>query len=123
MSTNAVVLVEDHVAFRQALAILFDREPEFRVVGQAGTLAEARRLLGEGAKIAVVDLNLPDGSGNEFVEEFLGHNPQGIVLVLTASIDPEQTGRAAKAGATEILSKSAGIVKIVEAARRLAAGR
>ncbi len=122
MSTN-VVLVEDHVAFRQALAILFDREPEFRVVGQAGTLAGARRLLGEGAELAVVDINLPDGSGNEFVEDFREHNPLGIVLVLTASIDPEQTNRAAKVGATEILSKSAGIVKIVEAARRLMAGR
>lgn len=123
MSTSAVVLVEDHIAFRQALAILFDREPEFRVVGQAGTLAGARRLLGEGAELAVVDLSLPDGSGDEFVKEFLENNPQGIVLVLTASIDPEQTSRTARLGATEILNKSAGIVKIVETARRLMAGR
>jgi len=122
MSTIDGVLVEDHAAFRQALAFLFDRDPAFRVVGQAGTLAEARALLdglGAGAAVAVVDLNLPDGSGAEFVGDLRGRDPEAVVVVLTASMDPEETGRAARAGAAEVLRKSAGIVEIVEAVRRL----
>ena len=38
-----ILLVEDHASFRQTLAFVFDQEPEFEVVAQAGTLAEARR--------------------------------------------------------------------------------
>ena len=74
-TTTDVVLVEDHAAFRQALAFLFDRDPAFRVAGQAGTLAEARTLLdtlGAGTVVAVVDLGLPDGSGAEFVGDLRG---------------------------------------------------
>jgi len=36
------LLVEDHASFRQALAFMFEREQEFIVTGQAGSLAEAR---------------------------------------------------------------------------------
>ncbi|CAA9457384.1 MAG: hypothetical protein AVDCRST_MAG25-308, partial [uncultured Rubrobacteraceae bacterium] len=40
-----ILLVEDHASFRQALAFMFEREPEFAVVGQVGSLAEARQFL------------------------------------------------------------------------------
>ena len=42
-----ILLVEDHTAFRQTLTLVFDREPEFEVVAQAGTVAEARETLNE----------------------------------------------------------------------------
>ncbi len=37
-----LLLVEDHVAFRESLVYLLEREPDLSVVGQAGSLAEAR---------------------------------------------------------------------------------
>ena len=40
-----ILLVEDHASFRQTLAYLFDQQPDFRVVAQAGTLVEARRAM------------------------------------------------------------------------------
>ena len=43
-----VMLVEDHAAFRQALAFLLANEPDLEVVAQAGSLAEARQALLEG---------------------------------------------------------------------------
>ena len=39
------MLVEDHASFRQALAFMFEREGQFAVAGQAGSLAEARAFL------------------------------------------------------------------------------
>ena len=61
-----ILLIEDHASFRQALAFMFEREEEFAVVGQAGTLAEAREFLNGSADatdVAVCDLALPDGDG------------------------------------------------------------
>jgi PAS domain S-box-containing protein len=59
-----VLLVEDHASFRQATASVFGRERGFEVIGQAGSLAEAReRLEKRVPDVAVIDLILPDGHG------------------------------------------------------------
>ncbi len=38
-----VLLVEDHAAFRGALAFLLEREPDLEVVAQAGSLTEPEK--------------------------------------------------------------------------------
>ncbi len=119
---NRVLLVDDHAAFREPLAFMFDREPEFEVVAQAGSLTEARRDL-ELIDLAVVDLDLPDGDGTELIGELRAANPQSMVLVLTASVDREAYGRAVEAGAAGVLNKSARIMEVIEAARCLAEGK
>ena len=116
-----VLLLEDHSSFRQATASVFEREPGFEVVGQAGSLAEARRLL-EGVDVAVVDLGLPDGYGGELIKELREKNPQAQTLVLSATLDRAEMARAVEAGAAGFLHKSAGMVEVMEAIRRLRAG-
>jgi len=118
-----ILLVEDHASFRQTLAVLFEREPEFEVVGQAGSLAEARRVLkGVEADMAVMDLSLPDGEGIELIEEFGEDGPNLTALVLTASMDRADHARAVEAGAAGVLHKSADVTEIIDAVRRLGAG-
>lgn len=116
-----ILLVEDHISFRQALAFMFEREPEFTVVGQVGTVAEARRSLG-GVDVVVVDLGLPDGDGTALIEDLSGAEPRITTLVLSASLDPGRFARAVEAGASGVLHKSATIKDIVDAVRRLRAG-
>jgi PAS domain S-box-containing protein len=117
-----VILVEDHLSFRQAAASLFEQDPEFAVVGQAGSLAEARGMLEGGVDVAVVDLGLPDGYGGDLIRELRAHNPQAQALVLTASLDQAEIARAVESGAAGVLHKSAGMDEVVEAVRRLRAG-
>ena len=117
-----VLLVEDHAIFRQLFASAFDREEDFEVVGQAGTLAQTRALLDKNVDVAVVDLHLPDGDGTEIISELREENPHGVVLVLTASLDPAVYARAVEAGAAGVLHKSASIEDVMEAVRRLGAG-
>lgn len=118
------LLIDDHSSFRQPLAYLVNREPDFTVVGEAGSLAEARALLGGGviADIAIVDLDLPDGSGTELVGELGSANPAGAVLVLSGMRDRSQFAHAIEAGASGVLHKSTHIRDVIEAARRLHAG-
>ena len=63
------MLVEDHIAFRQALAFLLGREPDLEIVAQAGSLAQAREMFDWRLDVAVVDLTLPDGDGRELIGE------------------------------------------------------
>ena len=118
---NRVLLVEDHATFREPLAFMLEREPEFTVAAQAGSLAEARRVLG-GVDLAIVDLDLPDGNGADLVEELRAKNPGGMVLILTGSADREAHARAVERGAAGVLHKSVRVGEVIGTAKRLVAG-
>jgi DNA-binding NarL/FixJ family response regulator len=120
-----ILLVEDHTSYREATTSVFEGEPGFKVVGQAGSLTEARKILEGGslaADVAIVDLGLPDGYGGELIKELHEINPQAQALVLTASLDKSEMARAVEAGAASILHKSVGMEEVVQAVRRLRAG-
>jgi DNA-binding NarL/FixJ family response regulator len=116
-----VLLVDDHAAFRQPLAFMLEREPDITVVGQAGTLAEARGLL-HGVDVALIDLALPDGNGMQLIKELHGASPHSQALVLTGRGDAVEYAWAVEAGAAGVLQKAVGISDIIDAVRRLQAG-
>ena len=60
---NFVLLVDDHATFREPLAFMFNREPEFEVIAEAGSLAEAKDML-EG-----IDLDTVGSEGYAFQVE------------------------------------------------------
>jgi PAS domain S-box-containing protein len=116
-----VLLIEDHVAVREAIAAMLDREPDLTVVGQAGSLAEARGMLG-GVDVALIDLGLPDGFGADLIEEVRKVNPRAESLILSASFDRANTARCVQKGAAGMIDKTAGLDEVIEAVRRLRAG-
>ena len=123
-----IMLLDDHDSFRQPLAFMLEREPDLVVVAQAGSIAEAREVLvgmyeeGTRLDVAVVDLDLPDGSGTEFISELVKANRRALVLVLSAYSEQGRLARAIEAGAAGVLHKSSRIGEIVNAVRRLRAG-
>ena len=119
-----VLLVDDHTAIREALAVAFQIEGDFEVVGQAGSLAEARRMLEEVEQVdvAIVDLGLPDGYGGDLIEELREANPQSQTLVLSASLDRSERAHSIEAGAAGTLHKSAQLEEVVESVKRLRRG-
>jgi two-component system response regulator AtoC len=98
-----VLIVEDDVNLRAALAALASREGA--VPREAGTLEEARKRLAEAPLDAVlVDLTLPDGSGLSLLgaPEALG-SPEYIVV--TGDGTAESAVQALKRGAIDYLTK------------------
>ena len=120
-----LLLVDDHLAFRQPLAFMFARERDLTVVAQAGSLVEAGEALaavGECVDVALIDLQLPDGDGVEVVREMQVSGLGAHILVLTADLNTHHHARAIEAGASGILRKSAQLGDIVAAVRRVHAG-
>jgi DNA-binding NarL/FixJ family response regulator len=120
-----LLLVDDHSAFRLPLSVILEREPDLMVVAQAGSLAEARAVLPEIAgrvDVALVDLQLPDGNGVEFVRDLRTANPGGQTIALTGDTAKLHHASVIEAGAAGIVGKSAQPSAIVDAIRRVHAG-
>jgi DNA-binding NarL/FixJ family response regulator len=117
-----IVLVEDHAAVREAIASAFEREAGFRVVGQAGTLRDARRMLAD-VDVVILDLRLPDGDGAELIKDLQDVNPQAQAVVLTAALDRVEIARAVRYGAAGAINKTAHLDEVIDAVRRLHAGQ
>ena len=119
--TLRIMLVEDHAAFREALALLLSDKPELEVVAQAGSLAEAKEVLLEEQHIdvALIDLGLPDGDGRELFSELRRTNPGISVVVLSATIEAGHIDDILSAGADAVLDKIESPLTIAEEVRRL----
>lgn len=116
-----VLLVEDHTVFRQALAHILKWNTKIEDDLQAASISESRRRIGEldGVVVAVVDLGLPDGDGEDLIRDLRAVAPNVPVLVLTRSTDPARHVRALEAGAESVLTKESPLREIGDAVRRL----
>jgi DNA-binding NarL/FixJ family response regulator len=119
------IVVDDHDTFRDPLAFMLERESDLTVVARPGSLSEAMEVL-ESAElvvdVAIVDLNLPDGSGTDLIKELRSSQPRAKALVLSAMSEQRHLAAAIEAGAAGVMHKSAPMSDLVEAVRRLAAG-
>ena len=119
------MVVDDHDTFRDPLAFMLEREPDLTVVARPRSLSEAREDLQStehGVDVAIVDLNLPDGSGTDLIKDLRGSHPRAKALVLSAISEQRYLAEAIEAGAAGIMHKSAPMSDLVEAVRRLAVG-
>lgn len=116
-----VLLVEDHAPIREAIASEFEPHPDFQIVGQAASLAEARELLAS-ADVVILDLGLPDGSGAELLPEIRAANPSACALVLSATYDRALHARAIEHGAAAVLDKMTHLGQMAQTVARLLAG-
>jgi DNA-binding NarL/FixJ family response regulator len=120
-----IMVVDDHDTFRDPLAFMLEREPDLTVVARPRSLSEAREALQSAehaVDVAIVDLNLPDGSGTDLIKDLRGSHPHAKALVLSAMSEQRYLAEAIEAGAAGIMHKSVPMSDLVEAMRRLAAG-
>jgi DNA-binding NarL/FixJ family response regulator len=120
-----VMIVDDHATFREPLAFMLEREPDLVVVAESDSLSAARRVLEDekpAVDVAIVDLDLPDGPGTDFIRHLRDSRPRSSALVLSAVSDQKQLAGAIEAGASGVMHKSTRTEDLVRAVRLLHAG-
>lgn len=118
-----VFLVDDHEIVRRGLRDLFDSSDGIDVVGEAGTIHEALvRIPLVEPEVAVVDLQLPDGSGIDLCRALRKTMPRLRTVVLTAHGDIESQVDAALVGALGFTLKQVRGNAIVDAVRAASQG-
>jgi DNA-binding NarL/FixJ family response regulator len=113
-----VLLVDDDAMYRRIFTLLLGRLPDIRVVAEAGSLAEARTMLG-GVDVAILDRVLPDGDGLELIGELRGASPSVKVLVMSAFAALVNRREALEAGADRVLGKVEPLEEAFAAIRQL----
>ena len=116
------MIVDDHEIVRRGIAEIIDRADGLDVVAEAGSRAEAvRRAELVRPDVILVDLQLPDGTGIELMQELRDSVPQALPIVLTSFDDDEALAEALAAGARAYLLKTVhgAVVRAVASGRVL----
>jgi len=121
VSSPRVVVVDDHALFREGVRARISGELE--VVGEAGTVAEALRLIrAERPDVVLLDVHMADGGGLAVLEGVGAELPDVRFLALSVSDAPEDVIDLVHAGAHGYVTKTIEPGELAGAVRRVAAG-
>jgi DNA-binding NarL/FixJ family response regulator len=116
-------VIEDHAIVREGIRMLLEAEGDMRVVGTAASASAAvRDLQRTPAEVVLLDLDLGDEDGLEWLPRIREAAPAARVLILTALRDPGRDEAALHAGARGFVHKDASGDVVLRAVRAVAAG-
>jgi two-component system, NarL family, response regulator DevR len=119
-----VLIVDDSPLVRAGLRSVLGDEPAVRIVGEAGTVAEALAAVERLAPaVVLLDVRLPDGTGIVACREILRRQPGTQVLMLSSLADDRVVREAIAAGARGYLLKENDGPALLSAITRAAAGQ
>lgn len=122
--TIGVMLVDDHLSFRQGLAALIANESDLKVVAEAGDGQSAIALYRQNQPdIVLMDLRLPVMGGVEATIAIRKEFPDALVIVLTTFEMDEDIYRAIQSGAKSYLLKDTPYPEIAQTIRKVLGGQ
>lgn len=118
-----LLVVDDHVLFREGLVSLINRQEDLQVVGEAGSVEEAIYLAAElQPDMVLMDFNLPDGTGLDATRSIIQMLPEVKIVFLTIYDDDERLISAIRLGAKGYLLKNIPVANLLSALRGMLRG-
>jgi RNA polymerase sigma factor (sigma-70 family) len=121
--TTRVLIVEDHQVVAEGLAALINDQEDMKVVGSAGSVADAiARTLELQPDLVLVDFRLTDGTGADAAGSIRELRPETRLIFLTREDSDAARIAALESGASAFIHKSRAAQEVVDAIRTVAAG-
>ena len=118
-----LLLLDDHVLFREGVSRLLETESDFEVVAQSGTPAEAMKALARApVDVVLLDYDLEADTGTRFISAASAAGYRGKILMVTAGMSEAQCSLAWKLGISGIALKHSSPGRLLEAIRAVAQG-
>jgi two-component system nitrate/nitrite response regulator NarL len=119
-----ILLVDDHALFRESVARLLTSEPGFAIAAHCKSIDEALAvLLKTHVDIVLLDFDLGQRDGAEFMRLARQQGFNGKVLVVTAGVEKEQVAELVRNGISGIFMKHDSAALLIEGIRDVLAGK
>lgn len=119
-----IFIVDDHPLLRRGLAELINREPDMVFAGEAEDAPGALKGIGQiKPDLVIVDISLKGYNGIELIKNIKALDSKIQVLVLSMHDESIYAMRVLKAGAKAYVMKQEVVDKVMEAVRRIRAGK
>jgi len=119
-----ILLIDDHVLFRESLARLLQSEHGFTVVAHCGSGTEAIPILKSRAvDVVLLDLDLGPERGSDVLDSLYAMHFKGRVLLVTAGVDEREVPALIRRGVAGILKKHTSPALLVQGIRDAMLGK
>lgn len=119
-----IFLLDDHEVVRHGVRAALEAEHDMTVVGEAGDAAHAMaKVRSCEPDVAVLDVRLGDGNGIDVCREITSEFPDVRSLILTSFDSDRALVDAGLAGAAGFVLKQIRSAELIDAIRKVAAGR
>jgi DNA-binding NarL/FixJ family response regulator len=123
MERIRLLLIDDHILFRDGLSRLLALEPDLEVVAGCGTVAEALETVGrKPVDIVLLDYDLGEDHGSHFISSARRAGYTGKVLMVTAGMSAKESSTALHLGASGIFLKHNSPGMLAKAVRLIMGG-
>ena len=122
--TVRILLLDDHALFRESVGRLLGVEPGFEVVGHCGTIEEALRVLQrESIDLVLLDFDLGERDGREFLRLAKDQGFNGRILVVTAGVSAGAASELIRSGISGVFRKHDSATLLAQGIREVMAGK
>ena len=119
-----ILLVDDHTLFRESVARLLASEPDFEVVGHCAAAEEALEIVSRATvDVVLLDYDLGDSKGSEFLPKAQGLGFTGRVLLVTAGVSEMEAAEMIRQGIAGILRKHCSPAALAQSIRDVHGGK
>lgn len=118
-----LLLLDDHILFREGLRRLLVTEPDFEVVAECGAAPEALAAVRTAdIDVILLDFDLDDETGTRFASAAVAAGYRGKILMVTAGMSAPEVSAARRLGISGIFPKHDSPKALLEAIRKVASG-
>ncbi|MGA7222158.1 MAG: response regulator transcription factor [Candidatus Acidiferrales bacterium] len=119
-----LLLLDDHALFRESLARLLQAEPGFEVVANCNSGTEALRIIGSREiDIVLLDLDLGEERGADFLESLRAERFKGKVLLVTAGVNESDVPSLIRKGISGVFLKHGYPAELIQGIREAMEGK
>ena len=119
-----ILMVDDHTLFRESIARLLAAEPDFEIAGHCSSTDEAVQIVAKApVDVVLLDYDLGDGKGTEFLTRARSTGFRGKVLVVTAGVTELEAAELIRLGIVGVLQKHCSLAALAQSIRDVSGGK